>query len=105
MLSSAWRVLHQAQRNHALATTGLYAYVRHPQYVGFILIMLGFLLQWPTLLTLIMFPILVAMYVRLARMEEHDAFAEFGEAYARYAATTPAFFPRLGGATPREAER
>lgn len=103
MLSSAWRVLHQAQRNHALATTGLYAHIRHPQYVGFILIMLGFLLQWPTLLTLIMFPILVAMYVRLARMEEHDAFAEFGEAYVRYAATTPAFFPQLSRTEPRGA--
>jgi protein-S-isoprenylcysteine O-methyltransferase Ste14 len=105
MLSSAWRVLHQAQRNHALATTGLYAYVRHPQYVGFILIMLGFLLQWPTLLTLLMFPVLVAMYVQLARQEEREALAEFGDAYARYVATTPAFFPRFGGAASREAER
>src|SRR5882672_10114602 len=59
MLASAWRILYEAQRVHTLATTGLYAYVRHPQYVGFIVIMLGFLLQWPTLLTLLMFPILV----------------------------------------------
>ena len=69
--------------------------LRHPQYVGFVLIMLGFLVQWPTLLTLGMFPILVTMYVRLARGEERQAQAEFGEAYARYAAVTPAFFPRL----------
>jgi protein-S-isoprenylcysteine O-methyltransferase Ste14 len=105
ILSSAWRVRYEAQRHHTLATTGLYAHIRHPQYVGFISIMLGFLLQWPTLLTLVMFPILVTMYVRLARQEEQDALAEFGETYARYAATTPAFFPRLGGSTPREAER
>jgi protein-S-isoprenylcysteine O-methyltransferase Ste14 len=96
LLSSAWRVLYQAQRNRTLATTGLYAHIRHPQYVGFMLIMLGFLLQWPTLLTLVMFPILVTMYVRLARREEQEALAEFGAAYARYAAVTPAFFPRLG---------
>jgi protein-S-isoprenylcysteine O-methyltransferase Ste14 len=102
LLGSAWRVLYEAQRRHTLATTGLYAYVRHPQYVGFILIMFGFLLQWPTLLTLIMFPILVTMYVRLARQEEREALAEFGEAYARYVATTPAIFPRLGRTTPRE---
>jgi protein-S-isoprenylcysteine O-methyltransferase Ste14 len=102
LLGSAWRVLYEAQRRHALATTGLYAYMRHPQYVGFILIMLGFLLQWPTLLTLIMFPILVTMYVRLARLEEREALMEFGEAYARYAATTPAFFPRLGRPKPTE---
>jgi len=95
ILGAAWDVLYKAQREHQLATTGLYAYMRHPQYVGFILIMLGFLFQWPTLLTVVMFPILVVMYVRLARREEREALAEFGEAYARYAVHTPAFFPRL----------
>ncbi|GIK37127.1 MAG: isoprenylcysteine carboxyl methyltransferase [Chloroflexota bacterium] len=95
ILGAAWDVLYKAQREHQLATTGLYAHLRHPQYVGFISIMLGFLFQWPTLLTLAMFPILVVMYVRLARREEQEALAEFGEAYARYAAHTPAFFPRL----------
>ena len=59
--------------------------------------MLGFLFQWPTLLTLAMFPVLVWMYVRLARREERDALEQFGEAYARYAESTPAFFPRLRG--------
>lgn len=95
LLASAWRVLYDAQRRHTLATTGLYAYLRHPQYVGFILIMFGFLLQWPTLLTLLMFPVLVTMYVRLAWSEEREALAEFGEAYASYTAKTPAFVPRL----------
>jgi protein-S-isoprenylcysteine O-methyltransferase Ste14 len=102
LLASAWRILYEAQRTHRLATTGPYAYVRHPQYMGFILIMLGFLLQWPTLPTLVMFPILVVMYVRLARREEREALAEFGEAYARYAANTPAFFPRIGRAAREE---
>jgi len=95
LLAGAWNVLYKAQRTHTLAITGPYASIRHPQYVGFILIMVGFLLQWPTLLTLLMFPILVVMYVRLAGREERDVQAEFGEAYARYAASTPAFFPRL----------
>jgi protein-S-isoprenylcysteine O-methyltransferase Ste14 len=98
LLASAWRILYEAQRAHRLATTGPYAYVRHPQYMGFILIMLGFLLQWPTLPTLVMFPILVVMYVRLARREEREALAAFGDAYARYAANTPALFPRIGRA-------
>ena len=66
LLSAAWSKLYAAQTAKTLATTGPYAYVRHPQYVGFVLIMLGFLLQWPTLITLVMFPILVFMYVRLA---------------------------------------
>ena len=83
LLAAAWNVLYKAQRTHILATTGVYAYVRHPQYVGFILIMVGFLLQWPTLLTLIMFTTLVTMYVLLARREEREVQAEFGEAYNR----------------------
>ena len=93
LISAAWRILHAAQQRHALATTGPYAHVRHPQYVGFVLIMLGFLLQWPTLLTLAMFPVLVWMYVRLARQEEREALAQFGEAYAEYARRVPAFVP------------
>ena len=94
LLSAAWKVLYEAQRTHILATTGPYAHVRHPQYAAFMLIMFGFLLQWPTILTLLMFPVLVYMYVRLARREEREVLTEFGEAYAEYAARTPAFFPR-----------
>ena len=97
LLASAWDVLYRAQREHAVATMGAYAHVRHPQYDAFILIMFGFLLQWPTLLTLAMFPLLVWMYVRLARSEEHEAVVEFGDAYLRYAAATPAFIPRVSG--------
>ena len=95
LLSNAWRVLYAAQKNHTLATTGPYTRIRHPQYVGFVLIMLGFLVQWPTLLTLAMFPVLVYMYVRLARREEQEVEREFGETYARYRARTPAFIPRF----------
>ena len=95
LLSAARNVLYMAQRTHTLATTGPYAHLRHPQYAGFILIMVGFLLQWPTLLTLLMFPILVVMYVRLARREEREVSAEFGEVYRRYAANMPAFFPHI----------
>jgi protein-S-isoprenylcysteine O-methyltransferase Ste14 len=95
LLASAWNVLYQAQRDHRLALTGPYAYVRHPQYAGFVSIMFGFLMQWPTLITLIMFPILVYMYARLARREEQDVLAEFGDEYRRYIARTPAFLPRL----------
>ena len=94
LLSSAWKVLYQAQRNRHLATTGPYAKIRHPQYDAFVLIMFGFLLQWPTLLTLLMFPVLVWMYVRLARFEEREAEAEFGDQWREYAAHTPRFIPR-----------
>ena len=56
LIAKAWHVLYEAQKTNNLATTGPYAYVRHPQYLGFILVMLGFLVQWPTILTLMMFP-------------------------------------------------
>ena len=95
LISNAWYVLYQAQRKKALATTGPYSYVRHPQYAGFILVMFGFLLQWPTILTLLMFPVLVWMYVRLAREEEREAVVEFGDTYRQYAAKVPGFIPRL----------
>ena len=105
LIAAAWRVLYGAQQRHELATTGAYSYVRHPQYVGFILVMFGFLVQWPTLLTLAMFPILVWMYVRLAHHEEQEARAEFGETYERYAVRTPGWLPRLGGADQARSSR
>jgi protein-S-isoprenylcysteine O-methyltransferase Ste14 len=106
ILAAAWQVLYRAQRSHTLAVTGPYGVIRHPQYVAFIVIMLGFLLQWPTILTLAMFPILVVMYVRLARHEEREAEAEFGEQYIAYAVRTPRFFPRLGaGRSPQRQEQ
>ncbi|MBI4183857.1 MAG: isoprenylcysteine carboxylmethyltransferase family protein [Proteobacteria bacterium] len=95
LLWMSWRVLHAAQRKGTLATTGPYAYVRHPQYLAFIHVLLGFLLQWPTLPTLVMFPVLVVMYVRLARAEERRACVQFGEVYVAYMADVPAFMPRL----------
>ena len=94
MISAGWRRLYVAQRQHVLATTGIYARIRHPQYVGFVLVMFGFLLQWPTLVTLAMFPILTFMYARLARSEEREALAAFGGAYRTYMVRVPAFIPR-----------
>ncbi|HEV2548813.1 MAG TPA: isoprenylcysteine carboxylmethyltransferase family protein [Stellaceae bacterium] len=103
LISVGWKALYEAQRSQTLATAGIYSYVRHPQYVGFILVMFGFLLQWPTLLTFAMFPVLVWMYLRLARNEEREALAEFGIEYERYMQEVPGFVPRLtdliGGAT------
>lgn len=95
LLSSAWNVLYHAQSRQALATAGPYARIRHPQYVAFVMILLGFLLQWPTLLTLAMFPILVAMYARLAVTEEAEMRRSFGAAFEVYAARTPRFVPAL----------
>lgn len=95
LIASAWRILYAAQQRHQLAVNGLYTRVRHPQYDGFVLILLGFLLQWPTILTLLMFPVLVWMYTRLALQEEREMHHEFGEDYLRYTSRTPAFIPHF----------
>lgn len=107
LLASSWQVLYNAQRSRTLAATGPYARVRHPQYMAFIMIMFGFLLQWPTLVTLIMFPILLLMYARLALREEADSLAAFGDAYRRYMDEVPRFVPwpkarKSGGGASRE---
>jgi protein-S-isoprenylcysteine O-methyltransferase Ste14 len=94
LIATAWKVLHEAVRRRELAVTGPYAVVRHPQYDGFLLIMVGFLLQWPTIPTLVMFPVLVYVYTRLARSEEREVAGWFGELWQAYAAITPAFIPR-----------
>lgn len=93
----AWRVLYAAQQEGRLATTGPYERVRHPQYGGFMLVMIGFLLMWPTILTLAMFPILVLVYIRLAKLEEGMVRKEFGNLYDAYSKKTPAFIPHFGG--------
>jgi protein-S-isoprenylcysteine O-methyltransferase Ste14 len=96
LIAAAWRSLHEAARADRLATSGLYAHVRHPQYDGFLLVMIGFLLQWPTIPTLVMFPILAVVYTRLARSEEHEVAARFGTEWDDYGARTPAFLPHFG---------
>jgi len=99
LISAGWRVLYQAQREGRLADTGVYARVRHPQYDGFVLVMFGFLLQWPTILTLAMFPVLVFMYWRLAKIEERESLAAFSDVYRDYMKRVPGFFPHIGAAT------
>jgi protein-S-isoprenylcysteine O-methyltransferase Ste14 len=95
LLAAAWDVLYKAQRENRLAMVGPYARLRHPQYVAFVLVMLGFIVQWPTLVSLVMLPVMIVMYVRLARREERDALARFGDDYVAYARATPAFVPRV----------
>jgi protein-S-isoprenylcysteine O-methyltransferase Ste14 len=95
LIASGWKLLWAAQRSGSLATTGPYARVRHPQYAGFLLIMVGFLVQWPTFATLLMFPVLILVYRRLAIAEEQVMHQEFGLRWDRYARSVPRFFPRL----------
>ena len=80
---------------YELRTSGIYRFVRHPQYLGLILVIVALNIQWPTILTLAMAPVLIVMYLRQARREDKELAARFGRAYTSYAARVPAFIPRL----------
>ncbi|MEE8138928.1 MAG: isoprenylcysteine carboxylmethyltransferase family protein [Thermoanaerobaculia bacterium] len=90
LVAAGWQQIH---RSTGLVTSGLYRWIRHPQYTGLLLFTCGWLLHWPSLVTLLFWPILAAAYVLLARLEERQAVAEFGEAYLDYAARTKRFIP------------
>ncbi len=95
-----WSVIHKHYWSKEagegeLVKTGIYRYIRHPQYTGFLLITLGMIFDWLTLPLIIMWPLLLFIYYRLARREEADMLAEFGDAYRRYQAHTGMFLPRL----------
>lgn len=85
-----WKQIHRAS---GLVTEGLYARMRHPQYTGLFLIIVGWNLHWATLLTLLMSPILLVTYYYLARKEEAELLQEFGPAYAAYCQHTNRFLP------------
>ncbi|OIO30130.1 MAG: isoprenylcysteine carboxyl methyltransferase [Nitrospirae bacterium CG22_combo_CG10-13_8_21_14_all_44_11] len=89
-----WKLIHGAKGG--LVTEVPYAYVRHPQYSGLFLVMIGMLIQWPTMITALMFPVLVFVYYRLSKREESDMIKMFGDEYKRYMERTPMFIPKLG---------
>ncbi len=93
LISSAWKILYEAQKKGVLATTGAYKYIRHPQYAGFIIMIIGFLLQWPTLITFLMAPILIIRYILLAKQEEKEISKKISDIYSEYKKETPGFFP------------
>ena len=93
LIAQGWSAIHRIQGQ--LVTTGTYAYVRHPQYAGFIAVITGFLIQWPTIVTLVMAPILVIRYLRLAKLEEAAVLKQFPQEYRAYMARVPAWIPRL----------
>ena len=97
ILIQGWKQVHRASREGRLASDGLYAVVRHPQYTGILLAVFGQLIHWPTILTLALFPVIVWVYVRLARKEEARMINQFGDEYRAYQERVPTFFPRSSG--------
>ncbi len=91
LMWKGWKMVHRAKGE--LVTGGLYKYVRHPQYSGLFLVMIGMLIQWPTIITALMFPVLVYVYYRLSKREENEVLKVFGDEYRRYVKMTPMFIP------------
>ena len=91
VIAFGWKGIHSG--NGDLVTQGIYRYVRHPQYSGFMLMILGFLIQWPTIITMITAPLLIYMYTKLAQKEERIMVELFGEKYIEYTKKVPAFIP------------
>ncbi len=78
-----------------LVTTGIYRYIRHPQYVGFLLITLGMNVWWLTIITLVLWPVLAIVYYKLAKAEEKDAEEQFGDEFLEYKRRVPGWIPRI----------
>lgn len=95
LIFNGWYRIYKAQRKDELVTSGLYRYMRHPQYTGIFLALFGQLIHWPTAPTLALFPVIVWVYYRLSRREEKTMIARFGEEYRAYMRRVPMFFPRI----------
>ena len=93
ILYKGWKLIYAAQ-GKKLVTEGVYSYLRHPQYAGLFLVTVGFLIQWPSLTTLILWPILMFSYYRLALKEEKEMEKIFGAEYQEYKKKVPAFIPK-----------
>ena len=98
IIGIGWRQIHKA--NGVMVTSGLYRLARHPQYFGIFLITAGFLIQWPTIITAAMWPVLMFMYYRLACREEKEMESRFGNQYLSYRQQVPMFWPRLATSSP-----
>lgn len=97
LLAGGWREVYRASREGRLATDGLYGVVRHPQYTGIFMAFFGEgVVHWPTIFSVVLFPVIVVAYVLLARREEQKAIEEFGAEYLEYQRCVPMFFPRRG---------
>lgn len=97
LFAQGWRQLYRAQKDKRLATNGLYALVRHPQYTGLFVALFGEgVVHWPTIFSVALFPVIVLVYWLLARREEKRVLEEFGDEYRAYQRRVPMFIPRIG---------
>lgn len=94
LLIEGWREVYLATQEGRLATDGLYGLVRHPQYTGIFVAVMGQLIHWPTIPTLVLFPVIVWAYYRLSKREEQQMLDKYGPQYAIYQQQVPMFIPK-----------
>lgn len=88
LVAVGWYTIYR--NREGLVTSGIYRYSRHPQYLGIILIALGWFIGWPTPLTVLILPVLIYVYVQTAKEEEQEVMDEIGEdEYRDYMEETP----------------
>lgn len=93
LVYKGWKLIHDSKKNELVAW-GIYSQIRHPQYTGLFLVTIGFLIQWPTIITLFMWPILMFTYYRLTKREDKELESKFGKNFLEYKERVPAFIPR-----------
>jgi protein-S-isoprenylcysteine O-methyltransferase Ste14 len=91
LIALGWKQVYRGAGR--LVTDGLYSKIRHPQYLGLLLVIAACLIQWPTVLTILLAPFMIARYLLLAREEDRDLEARFGEEFSRYRQRVPSLFP------------
>lgn len=94
LMYSGWMKIYKS-KGDKLVTDGIYSYVRHPQYGGLFLITVGFLIQWPSLITIVMWPLLTFAYYKLAKREEKELKVMFGKEFLEYKRKVPLLFPKV----------
>ena len=94
LIIKGWKQIYEAQKTDELVIDGIYRYMRHPQYTGIFFAIFGQLIHWPTIPTLLLFPLIVAAYYTLSRKEERVMIENFGDEYRAYVKKVPMFFPK-----------
>jgi len=87
------------------AHRGLYAVIRHPQYVALACAALGLAIMWPRFLTLVLLAVMLFLYYLLAKDEERRMLNRYGDSYREYMERTGMFLPRAVEALWQAGER
>ncbi|MCK4715071.1 MAG: DUF1295 domain-containing protein [Candidatus Aenigmarchaeota archaeon] len=87
LILAGWVTLYR-NRGRGIVVQGIYSYSRHPQNLGLVLVVLGWFVAWPTILTVVFAPILIYRYISLSRKEESEMSRDY-PGYSEYSEAVP----------------